>query len=199
MPAAGRSVCTAVIICIKISGCSKLKNPSSKTCSAKKVTGIRQHYLNLNIPETWQIQSEAGFEYDASYGKKRAIGWKKNRYRPFVDETSGIYVIPLVLMECYLFSKAQHDQEKAWKMTKNLMDEAETNNAPLTVLWHQRMFNEEGFPGCAHVYRKLIVEGWNRNAEFIAWMNWEIYSKMDACTSLPIVKVRKSSLVINRN
>ena len=133
----------------------------------KKVKGIRQHYLNLDIPETWQLQREAGFEYDASYGKKRDIGWKENKYQPFVDESSGMYVIPLVLMECYLFSKAHNYPEKAWQLTRNLMDEAEKNNALFTVLWHQRMFNEEEFPGYAYVYRKIIEEGKERNARFV--------------------------------
>ena len=133
----------------------------------KQVTGIRQHYLNLDIPETWQLQREAGFEYDASYGKKRDIGWQENKYQPFVDESSGMYVIPLALMECYLFSKAHNDPEKAWQFTRNLMDEAEDNNALFTVLWHQRMFNEEEYPGYANVYRKIIEEGKSRGAEFV--------------------------------
>ncbi len=133
----------------------------------KKVTGIRQHYLNLNIPETWILQREAGFEYDASYGKKRGIGYRNNRYIPFTDETSGMYVIPLALMECYLFSEAKNDPEKAWSLTKSLMDEAEQNNAVFTVLWHQRMFNEEEFTGYAEVYRRIIAEGKQREANFV--------------------------------
>ena len=133
----------------------------------KKVTGIRQHYLNLNIPETWILQREAGFEYDASYGKKRGIGYLNNRYRPFADESSGMYIIPLALMECYLFSEAKNDPERAWSITKSLMDEAEQNDAVFTVLWHQRMFNEEEFTGYAEVYRRIIAEGKQREANFV--------------------------------
>jgi len=133
----------------------------------KQVLGIRQHYLNLNIPETWLLQREAGFEYDASYGKKQEIGYLNKQYRPFTDDESGMYVIPLALMECYLFSKAGNDPTKAWTLTKQLMDEAEQHNAVFTVLWHQRMFNKMEFPGFTEVYRKIIEDGKERNAEFV--------------------------------
>jgi len=137
----------------------------------KQVMGIRQHYLNLNIPETWLLQREAGLEYDASYGKKQEIGYLNKQYRPFTDDESGMYVIPLALMESYLFLKAGNNPKRAWALTEQLMDEAEQHNAVFTVLWHQRMFNEEEFPGYAEVYRKIIKEGKRRNAEFITCRN----------------------------
>ena len=133
----------------------------------KQITGIRQHFLNLDVPDTWNLQREAGFNYDASYGKRWDIGYRENRYRPFIDDVSGMFVIPLALMEHYLFPKAGNDPEAAWQLTKALMDEAEKNNAVFTVLWHQRMFNEMEFPGFAEVYRKIIEEGKERNAEFV--------------------------------
>src|SRR3990167_5511945 len=37
----------------------------------KEVYGIRQHYLNLDIPNTWQIQRNLGLRYDASFGFRR--------------------------------------------------------------------------------------------------------------------------------
>ena len=132
-----------------------------------KVIGVRQHYLNLDIPKTWQLQREAGFDYDASFGKKRDIGYRDNRYYPFKDNASNMYVIPLALMEGYLFSKAKNNIETAWLFTKELMDEAERNNAVFSVLWHQRMFNEEEFPGYKLVYEKIIKEAKARGAEFL--------------------------------
>ena len=133
----------------------------------KEVIGIRQHYLNLDIPHTWQLQSEAGFSYDASFGVKNDIGYRDNRCQPFIDQDSGIYVIPLALMECYLFAKAQNKLEKAWDIVKNFMDEAERRNAVFTILWHQRKFNEEEFPGYAEIYCRIVEEAKGRQAIFI--------------------------------
>jgi len=133
----------------------------------KEVIGIRQHYLNLDIPHTWQLQSEAGFSYDASFGVKNDIGYRDNRCQPFIDQDSGIYVIPLALMECYLFAKAQNKLEKAWDIVKNFMDAAERSNAVFTILWHQRKFNEEEFPGYAEIYKRIIEEAKSRQARFL--------------------------------
>jgi len=34
------------------------------------------------------------------------------------------------------------------------------------VLWHQRVFNENEFPGWSRLYEKIIAEGKKRNAWF---------------------------------
>lgn len=143
----------------------------------KQVTGIRQHFLNLDVPDTWKLQREAGFAYDASFGKRWDIGYREDRYRPFTDDESGMFVIPLALMEHYLFPKAGKDPKVAWQFTKQLMDEAEEKDAVFTVLWHQRMFNETEFPGFAEVYRKIIEEGKERNARFVTC--GELYAMKD--------------------
>lgn len=146
-----------------------LKNEKSvlEEVLGKKVTGIRQHFLNLDIPETWKLQREAGFGYDASYGKRWDIGYREKRYHPFTDDESGMFVIPLALMEHYLFPMAGNNPKAAWQLTKELMDEAEENDAVFAVLWHQRMFNDAEFPGFAEVYRRIIEEGKARNARFV--------------------------------
>lgn len=132
----------------------------------KPVRGIRQHYLNLDIPSTWKIQRAVGLQYDASYGLLGDIGYRDGRRHPFVDEQSGMHVIPLALMECYLFQKAKNDPEVALRLACQLVDEAEEHGAVFVVLWHQRMFNDREFPGYAWVYDRLIAECKKRGAHF---------------------------------
>jgi len=131
------------------------------------VVGIRQHYLNLDVPGTWLLQREAGFLYDASYGRKEDIGYPNGAYQPFVNAQSGMVVIPLALMECYLFARAGHEVENAWRLSLRIIDEAEARGALFTILWHQRMFNEEEFPGYATVYERIIEECRARGARFV--------------------------------
>jgi peptidoglycan/xylan/chitin deacetylase (PgdA/CDA1 family) len=131
------------------------------------VVGIRQHYLNLDVPETWRLQREAGFQYDASYGRLGGIGYLDERRDVFQDATTGLHVVPLALMECYLFARADHDVERAWRLTLELMDEAEHKNSLFVVLWHQRMFNDREFPGYREVYERILREGQARHASFV--------------------------------
>ena len=132
----------------------------------KPVQGIRQHYLNLNIPNTWIIQKEAGFDYDASLGKKNQVGFPDNLYYPFINKESDMLTIPLALMDGYLFSE-KISFENAWRKCLEIINEAEMNNAVMVVLWHQRVFNENEFPGYKDMYEKIIIECQKRGAEFL--------------------------------
>jgi peptidoglycan/xylan/chitin deacetylase (PgdA/CDA1 family) len=145
----------------------RLEKASLEAVVGHEVVGIRQHYLNLDVPETWRLQQLAGFQYDASYGKLGDIGYLDENCDVFQDAATGMHVIPLALMECYLFARAAHDVARAWELTLQLMDEAEARGALLVVLWHQRMFNEREFPGYREVYERIIREGQARGALFV--------------------------------
>ncbi len=138
------------------------------------VVGGRQHYLNLDVPETWQLHRAVGLAYDASFGHKRGVGWREGRYHPFRDEASGVVVLPLAAMETNLFAAAE-TWEGRWQRTLALIDEAEREGALLSVLWHQRMLNPAEFPGYAALYERLIQECQARGAEFLTCQ--EIYQR----------------------
>lgn len=134
------------------------------------VYGIRQHCLNLTIPETWKKQKATGFRYDASFGFNKKIGFRDNKYLPFYPINGSFLVIPLSLMDGNLFdstlmSKAE-DEKKIWQKCLKIIDKAEKEGAVLSVLWHGRFFDEKEFPGCVRIYEKIIVECQKRNAWF---------------------------------
>ena len=130
-----------------------------------RVIGIRQHYLNLEIPTTWCLQKEVGFKYDASFGYRRDVGFRDNKLLPFKPFDDDFLVIPLTIMDAALFSKYPN-VVLAWRIILNILDYAEKNGALVTVLWHQRVFNEKEFPGWSKVYEKIIAEGLRRRAWF---------------------------------
>lgn len=130
-----------------------------------RVIGIRQHYLNLEIPTTWQLQKEVGFKYDASFGYRRDVGFKENKiipFRPF-EEEDDFLVIPTTIMDSALFYKYPA-LGNAWRKILEIFKYAEKNGALITVLWHQRVFNEKEFPGWSKIYEKIIQEGVKRGA-----------------------------------
>lgn len=126
------------------------------------IMGVRQHYLNLN-DKTWEIQAEAGFMYDASFGFTRDIGFKDEKYWAFKPTSKKeFYVVPLAVMDSCLMAKRNYFQEAL-----KLIDLAMEKNACLVLNWHQRMFNENEFPGYKNAYVRLIEECKKRNAEFL--------------------------------
>jgi len=128
------------------------------------VAGGRQHYLNLDVPETWRHHTEVGLRYDASLGSATEYGFQHgyNPVRPFDDE---FVVFPLTAMEVALPDPGR-SFERAFDVCEELLFEAAANDAVMTVLWHPRFFNDDEFPGYRRCYRCLV----ERALEMDAWV-----------------------------
>lgn len=132
----------------------------------KKVIGVRQHFLNLDIPNTWQIQKEVGFKYDASFGFRDRVGWRDRKYLPFRPfEEDDFLVIPLTIMDVAL-ERSSKSLKEAVEKVEAILKYAERRGCLVTVLWHQRVFNEKEFPGWSKIYEKIIREGIRKQAWF---------------------------------
>lgn len=126
------------------------------------VRGVRQHYLNLD-DETWARQAEAGFLYDASFGFTNDIGFKDNKFQPFMPLAGQhFYVMPLAIMDSCAI-KRKNPLTDALKV----VDLAKNQGACLVLNWHQERFNEKEFPGWSALYMRLIRECQARNARFM--------------------------------
>ena len=120
-----------------------------------EVIGIRQHYLNLAMPDTWRIQENIGLNYDSSFGSSNEIGFKENKYLPLRPFNNSFLVIPLTIMDTALFQKNE-SVEDVWVKCSELINQAKKHGALLTVLWHQRVFNEKEFSNRSLIYEELI-------------------------------------------
>jgi peptidoglycan/xylan/chitin deacetylase (PgdA/CDA1 family) len=129
-----------------------------------KIVGVRQHYLRLNIPNTWNLQREAGFDYDSSYGPHRRVETCMEWISPFHPFNTNFVVIPVTIMDGYLFSTCGNDLNLAWERCLEILKWASKNRGVATVLWHSQQFSEQEFPGWPKIYEKIIVEGKRMNA-----------------------------------
>lgn len=119
-----------------------------------EINGVRQHYLNLDNPKTWKYQQEVGFSYDSSLGSSEEFGFLHGYdvKKPFDDD---FLVFPLTIMDSALMDNTSSVSE-AWELCYDILKEAKNNSAVMTVLWHQRCFDEKDFPGYAKIYEKII-------------------------------------------
>lgn len=129
----------------------------------KPIMGIRQHHLNLNIPQTWEFQKEIGFRYDSSFGSNEKVEFPEGKVKPFLPLGDGFLVIPLTIMDGPLFDTGRNADE-AWEVCEKLIDQAEGQGGLLTVLWHNNRFNEKEYPGQTGTYERLIEECQKRRA-----------------------------------
>ena len=115
----------------------------------KKVVGYRNHYLQFIVPETWELLSKAGFEYDTTFGYADCVGFRNGMCHPFkpfnlnTNKEINILEIPLIVMDCTLDSYMKLDTEKAWEVTKALIDIVERYKGVITILWHNTYMDGE--------------------------------------------------------
>lgn len=109
----------------------------------KKVIGYRNHYLRFKTPDTWELLSKAGFKYDTTFGYADCAGFRNGMCHPFkpfnlnTGKEIDILEIPLVIMDRTLLKDYMRlNFEKAWKLTKQLIDSVERYNGVITILWH---------------------------------------------------------------
>lgn len=126
------------------------------------VDGGRQHYLHLDVPETWRHYRAIGLDYDATLGSTTEAGFHFGHdvLRPFDDD---FVVFPVTLMDQHLPDPGE-DFAAAWSACESLLDTAEEHDAVMTALFHPRYFSEADFPGYRHFYERLLREALARDA-----------------------------------
>ena len=113
----------------------------------KPVVGYRNHYLRMRVPDTWEHVANAGFLYDTTLGYADCIGFRNGMCHPFkpYNLTTGdvidLYEIPLCIMDTTLFFRMNLDFQRAWTLTKQMIDTVERYNGVLTVLWHNTNYS----------------------------------------------------------
>ena len=130
------------------------------------INGIRQHWLNLEIPGTWVRQANVGLQYDTTFSDRYTVGFKDGIHHPFsLESLDDFIVIPLSIMDTYLFGQSS-SLDGAWSVVEGVLDAVERNKGILCVLWHQMVFYDQDFPLHVAIYKKLIEECKRRGAWF---------------------------------
>ncbi len=147
----------------------------------KKVIGYRNHYLRFKVPLTWELLSNAGFKYDATFGYSDCVGFRNGMCHPFkpynlnVNKEIDILEIPLTVMDTTLFDYMKLDMEGAWNITKLLIDQVEKYKGVITILLHNTYIANDNFK----FYKKILEycqskRAWMASGEEIL-NNWLLY------------------------
>ncbi|MDD1653321.1 MAG: polysaccharide deacetylase family protein [Methanomicrobiales archaeon] len=141
-----------------------------------QVHGYRNHFLRIQVPETWACLEEAGFRYDTTLGYPDTPGFRNGMCHPFrpVDlrtgKELGLLEIPLTMMDQ---SQELSVPPDLWERLVTLMDRVAALRGVLTVLFHTPIFMSEAHRTHLKIYRKLLVRarennGWITSAGDIA-------------------------------
>ena len=151
----------------------------------KEIFGYRNHYLRFKIPDTWNLLSKAGFKYDTTLGYNDMVGFRNGMCHPFKpydlknEKEIDILEIPLHIMDVTLFKHMKLSINESWRICKKLIDAVENIGGVITILWHNRTFDNLYYKGWGKIYEKILNYCHEKNAwltcgkEIWEWCNEE--------------------------
>ena len=126
-------------------------------------SGIRQHFLRLDIPETFRVHADLGFEYDATLGYSDREGFRAGTSLPFSpfdlerNHELELLEIPLSLMDRTLEQRG-YDERQAARVIQTYLDSAGRHGGLFSLLVHQSALDEQDHPYTGRLYRSVLAE-----------------------------------------
>lgn len=140
----------------------------------------RTHYLRFQLPRHYELIEEAGLEVDCSLGFAEQYGFRNSLAIPFVpynllqDQAFHFLEVPLNLMDG-TFQKYMSVSSNAVFDNMRHFIEKNSENAVISVLWHNHFFSSYRFSGFKKPYLDLVE--YLKQKEFKAIDPQELYNK----------------------
>jgi len=112
--------------------------------SGERIIGYRNHYVMFKVPDTWEMLSKAGFEYDATFGYADMVGFRNGMCHPYfpfnliTNKEINILEIPLNIMDTTFDEYLPFDINGQWEIIKYLIDTVEKYNGVISIIWHNK-------------------------------------------------------------
>jgi hypothetical protein len=130
--------------------------------SGKIVTGIRQHYLRFNFPQTLYLQESLNFSYDCSLGYPDASGFRSGLgfpFYPYDDSTEKVIKVlelnTTIMDQTYVKYK-KHDLSQMKKEIIEILTKVEECGGMVNLLWHTNTVDEFAFFGFMNLYDEIL-------------------------------------------
>lgn len=118
--------------------------------SGSHITSSRQHYLRLNLPETYRHLIHSGITEDYSMGYAEITGFRAGICTPFrfydlkEEKETPLIVYPVPVMDVTLKNYMGLSAEDAIRTIENLKQATQNAGGILVVSWHNESVTNEG-------------------------------------------------------
>ncbi len=132
----------------------------------KESNRIPKPFFEFQGSQYMGILSKAGFKYDTTFGYADCPGFRNGMSHPFrpynlkTGEEIEILEIPLTIMDRTMGSYMRLDLEKAWVLTKQLIDIVKECKGVITILWHNTQMQGESL----EFYENMLKYCYEKNA-----------------------------------
>ena len=132
--------------------------------AGREVSLFRQHYLRFVAPDSWQSQSQVGFDVDLSLGYAEEIGFRAGTATPFLPfdlrqrRRINILECSNIIMDGTLFEPQYMGLTMAEAMAQccEIIDQVRRVNGVLVLLWHNSSLTDFLEPGWRTFYSELL-------------------------------------------
>ncbi len=123
----------------------------------------RQHWLLLNMPETYQSYTDAGIRFDYTMGYADEPGFRAGIARPFPfydlsrEMNTGLTIVPFQVMDGTLRQYLHLPPEKALDVIRSLVDTTRKVGGLFVSVWHNTSLTEvNGWEGWRKVFEETL-------------------------------------------
>jgi hypothetical protein len=141
-----------------------------ETISKKTIKRSRQHYLKLNLPNTYNHLINNGIAEEHTMGYAELPGFRASICSPYFfydlkkGEKTKLKIFPFSVMEATFQYYKNTTPENALKHIIELMQKVKSVNGTFISVWHNESLSDEGvWKGWKRVYEKMIKESLIKN------------------------------------
>jgi hypothetical protein len=136
----------------------------------RNTTKSRQHFLKLNLPETYQnlIDNDILEDYTMGYADK--CGFRASICSPYyfydldTETSTKLKINPFAVMEATYMYYEKVDAINASQQIEKIMQKVKAVNGTFISVWHNESLSEKGiWKGWKAVYEKMLNAGLNSN------------------------------------
>lgn len=131
--------------------------------SGKEITRSRQHFLKLDLPDTYRALCASGIKEDYTMGYPDKIGFRASIANPFHffdlenNTETDLLVYPFQIMDVSLQQYLNLTPEEAISKIQQIVDETKAVGGLLMVLWHNESLSEwKQWKGWSSVFKEML-------------------------------------------
>ena len=138
----------------------------------KEILASRQHYVRMNLPETYQQLISLGIKKDFSMGYGNINGFRASVALPYLwydlekEQSSNLTVYPFCFMDATSFYKSKFTPEQAYAELVRYYDAVKKVNGMMVSVWHNHLLGKDQH-----------TKGWNTMFEMFMreMVYWDAY------------------------
>jgi len=134
-----------------------------QSITGKPVTHSRQHYIKMNLPETYSQLLQAGIQNDYSMGYGSINGFRASVASAFYwydlskEEQTDLRLHPFCFMDANSFYEQQYTAAQAYEEMLHYYKACKDVNGTLITIWHNNFLGtDKTFTGWKELYEKFV-------------------------------------------